>query len=366
MEVINEVRVQIWRQQPVSFFEEAIIDADGTIAATTGSCKGGMDIAYTGEWGYHPLVLSLANTQEPLYLINRSGNRPSHEGAAVWYTRCMNLCRRAGFKKVLFRGDTDFSQTRHLDGWDAAGVRFLFGVDAMSNLTEIAESLPHGAYKPLERPAKYTVKTEPRERPENVKEKIVREREFQNIRLQAETVATFAYRPGKCKTTYRIVVVRKNLSIEKGEAVLFDDVRHRFYITNDWKAPASEIVFLANDRCNQENLIAQLKGGVRAMSMPVDTLVGNWAYMVMASLAWTLKAWSALALPETGRWADQHKKEKLAVLKMEFHTFLNAFMRVPCQLIRTSRKLIFRLLSWNPWQHVFLRLVDVLHQRRLC
>ena len=366
MEVINEVRVQIWRQQPASFFEEAIIDADGTIAATTGSCKGGMDIAYTGEWGYHPLVLSLANTQEPLYLINRSGNRPSHEGAAVWYTRCMNLCHRAGFKKVLFRGDTDFSQTQHLDGWDAAGARFLFGIDAMANLTKIAESLPPGAYKPLERPAKYTVKTEPRERPENVKEKIVREREFQNIRLQAEAVAAFAYRPGKCQTTYRIVVVRKDLSVEKGEAVLFDDVRHRFYITNDWKTAASELVFLANDRCNQENLIAQLKSGVRAMSMPVDTLLSNWAYMVMASLAWTLKAWSALVLPETGRWADQYKKEKLAVLKMEFHTFLNAFMRVPCQLIRTSRKLIFRLLSWNPWQHVFLRLVDVLNQRRLC
>jgi hypothetical protein len=80
MEIINEVRLQIWRQQPAPFLEEAIIDADGTIAATTGSCKGGMDIAYTGEWGYHVLVLSLANTQEPLYLINRSGSRPSHEG----------------------------------------------------------------------------------------------------------------------------------------------------------------------------------------------------------------------------------------------------------------------------------------------
>jgi hypothetical protein len=366
MEAINEVRLQIWRQQPETFFEEAIIDGDGTLAPTTGSCKEGMDISYKGTWGYGPLVISLGNTQEPLYLINRSGNRPSQEGAAAWYTRSMNLCRRAGFKKVLFRGDTDFSQTQHLDGWDEEGVRFIFGIDAMANLVRIADSLPKEAYKPLKRRPKYTVKTQPRRRPENVKERIVREREFENIRLQAEAVASFAYRPGKCKKVYRVVVLRKNLSVEKGEEVLFDDIRYFFYITNDWKTSAGEIVFLANDRCNQENLIAQLKSGVRALSVPVDSLVGNWAYMVMASLAWTLKAWSALALPETGRWAGTHKQEKQTVLKMEFQTFLDAFMRVPCQLIRKGRKLVFRLLSWNPWQHVFLRLVDVLHQRKLC
>jgi len=82
---INETRVRVWRAQPAAFFNEAIIDADGTLAETTGQCKEGMDIAYNGIWGYHPLVVSLANTQEPLYLVNRSGNRPSSEGAAERY-----------------------------------------------------------------------------------------------------------------------------------------------------------------------------------------------------------------------------------------------------------------------------------------
>jgi hypothetical protein len=61
------------------------------------------------------------------------------------------------------------------------------------------------------------------------------------------------------------------------------------------------IVFAANDRCDQENLIEQLKNGVRAMRNPLDNLHSNWAYMVTGSLAWTLKAWSALLLPVSPR-----------------------------------------------------------------
>ena len=94
-----------------------------------------------------------------------------------------------------------------------------------------------------------------------------------------------------------MVVVRKNLSGERGEHVPFDDVRYFFYLTNDQASEACQIVFEANDRCNQENLLAQLKSGVRALHAPVDTLVSNWAYMVMASLAWTLKAWFACGSP---------------------------------------------------------------------
>ena len=130
MNTINDVRVKVWRRQAPSFLAEAIIEGDGTMAETTGQCKQGMDINYQGQWGYHPLVISLANTAEPLYLVNRRGSRPSHEGAAARFDQAIALCRRAGFRRVLLRGDTDFTQARHLDGWHGAGVRFLFGLDA--------------------------------------------------------------------------------------------------------------------------------------------------------------------------------------------------------------------------------------------
>jgi hypothetical protein len=294
-----------------------------------------------------------------LFLMNRPGNRPSHEGASWYLDRAARLCRQAGFKRILLRGDTDFTQTRRLDGWDKAGYRFIFGIDARPNLVDLAENLPKTAWTRLKRPVRYTVQTEPRSRPAKVKERIVRERSFKNIRLCSEDVAEFAYRPTFCERAYRAVVVRKNLSIEQGEQMLFDDVRYFFYLTNDRKMSTSDVVFSANDRCDQENLIAQLKA-IRALHAPVDNLLSNWAYMVMTSLAWTLKAWFALSLPERGRWAARRKTEKRSVLRMEFKTFLNAFMRVPCQIVRTGGRIVYRLLAWNPWQAVFLRAVDAL------
>ena len=212
----------------------------------------------------------------------------------------------------------------------------------------------------------YAVQTEPRQRPANVKAVIIVERAFNHLRLEAEAVAEFAYQPVACATPYRMVVVRKHISVAQGDQPRFDEIRYFFYLTNDRETPAADVVFLANDRCHQENLIDQRKHGVGAMGMPVDTWVSHWAYMVMTALAWTLKAWFAWRLPETGRWATRDAAEKATVLRMEFKTFLNAFMRIPVQVVRTSRRLVCRLLAWNPWQHIFLRGVDQLHGPLRC
>ncbi len=365
LEVINRIRQKVWARQPTEFFELAKIDMDGSLVSTTGECKKGMDISYNGVWGYHPLLISLANTREILDVFNRSGNRPSYEGAAARVDKAIQLCLESGFRHILLRGDNDFSQTAYLDGWDDdSRVTFIFGMDSRDNLKAHAEeeSTING-WRKLHRPAGSEVRTQPRERPENVKERIVQERMFLNKRLTSEEVAEFEYQPTACRKTYRMVVVRKNITVQKGEAALFDDIVYLFYITNDWKSTAEEIVFSANDRCEQENLIEQLKNGVHSFKAPLDTLESNWAYMVMSSLAWTLKSWWALMLPEKpGRWLEKHKSEKQTVLKMEFKKFVNNFIRIPCQIVRTSRRIIYRLLSWNPWQHVLFRLVAVLRR----
>jgi hypothetical protein len=367
MDTINRTRQRVWSQQPPAFFDEAILDVDGTLVATDAECKEDIDIAYNGTWGYHPLLISLANTAEPLYLVNRSGNRPSHEGADEALDKMIALCRRAGFQRILLRGDTDFTQTKHLDRWDSAGdVRFVFGIDARANLKALADDLPAGSYGFLERRLPHPPKTAPRQKPERVKPEIVRERGYKTIHLLEEMIAEFDYRPVACKKNYRVVVLRKRLGIDQGQLRLFEEYRYFFYITNDRTRTAEEIVFSANDRCDQENLIAQLKSGVHALTTPVDDLVSNWAYMVMASLAWSLKAWSALLVPASPRHAAKHAEEKRRLLRMEFTTFCAALIQMPCQIVRSGGRVIYRLLSWNPWQGVFLRLVERLHGSRLC
>jgi hypothetical protein len=360
MRAIDEARLNVWARQPKKFFDRATIDLDGTLVVTTGECKEGMDISYKGTWGYHPLLVSLAETGEVLRLVNRSGNRPSHEGAAAEADEAIALCRRAGFRKIVLRGDTAFSQSEKLDAWDADGVTFYFGFKAMPNLDEIADSLPKTAWQKLLRAPRYEVQTEARRKPVNVKRRIVRRREFEVLRLQGEDYAEFEYTPTTCRQSYRMIVLRKNIAHEKGQTRLFDEIRYFFYITNDWAIDAEDVVFEANDRCNQENLIAQLAGGVRALSAPVDNLYSNWAYMVATALAWNLKGWWALWLPEDGRWREKHGSEKAGVLRMEFKTFLNAFIKLPCQIVRAGRQLIYRVLNYNLHLPVFFRMARVL------
>ena len=360
MDAINRARLRVWQNMPQEWFRQtARIDVDGTLVSTTGECKEGMDISRKGTWGYHPLLVSVANTGEPLFIVNRSGNRPSHEGAASYLDRAIELCRRAGFKDVLLRGDTDFSQVRHLDRWNAQDVRFVFGYKAHPNLKACADGIESKAWHELIRKAEqifdHQDKISRRKQP-RVKEAIVKARGFKNLRLRSEDLAEFEYTPGGCRQAYRMVVLRKNISVEKGEQVLFDEVRYFFYITNDFEISRAAVVYESNQRCNQENLIEQLKNGARALHAPVNTLNANWAYMVMASLAWTIKAWMALSVPVSPRWRVRHEREKRIWLRMELKRFRDEVLCVPAQILRSGRRVIVRLLSTRAQTATLLRL----------
>jgi hypothetical protein len=359
-DVFDQTRLKLWKQQPPEFFDEAVLDVDGTLVATGACCKQGVDIADDGTWGYHPLILSLANTGEVLSLVNRPGNRPSHEGAAEQLDLAILLCREAGFRRVMLRGDTDFTQTKQLDAWDAEDVVFLFGIDAMPNLKAIAEDRPGADWSALQRPPQYQAKGPSRQRPAKIKDQIVRQREFETLTRLREDVAEVDYQPVACHRSYRLIIVRQTILVEKGQTRLFDEIRYRFYLSNDRETATRALVLKANDRCDQENLIAQLKGGVHALRAAVDNLVSNWAYMVMTALAWNLKAWWALSVPEHPRHRATHRAQKHQLLRMEFKRFVNPIILMPCQIVKGGRRLIYRLLSWNEWQGVFLRVVYAL------
>ena len=124
-----------------------------------------------------------------------------------------------------------------------------------------------------------------------------------------------------------------------GRFVSVNAYRYFFYVTNDPAMTPEEVVGHANARCDQENLIEQLKNGVNALRVPVYDLVSNWAYMVIASLAWTLKAWMGLVQPRESDRDD--------LLKMKFKKFLNYVMLVPCQVVRGARRVMMRVLAYT-------------------
>lgn len=338
-ECINRARLAVWQVQPAGFLQEAFVDVDGTIAGTYGECKQGMDLSYKGIWGYAPLVVSLANTKEVLYVMNRPGNAASQSGSVEWIDRAVALVKPVA-GTVTIRGDTDFSHTEQLDRWDEQGTKFILGMDAHPKLVKLAEALETGAWTALEREPKYEILTEPRPKAFRYKEQVVVERRFENKKLVGEALAQIEYQPHHCRRKYRVIILRKNITVQFGEKALFDEVRYFFYITNRKDKPA-KIVGLANGRCDQENVIEQLKNGVNAMRMPVNDLVSNWAYMVMAALAWNLKAWYGLLTP--------NRERGLELVRMEFRRFLHAIVLLPCQIVRTARRVIYRILGYNPW-----------------
>ena len=242
-----------------------------------------MDISCKRIWGYHPSLVSFADTNKGLAIVNRSGNVHSAEDAARYLDKSIDMCMKAGFRRIRMRGDCKFSQTEHLDRWNEQGVKFNFGYENRANLKALAEDLPESAWKPLKR-SQRTIKTTERIIPVNMTRQVIRKRGYVHLELEHEDVAEFEYKPAAC---------------------------HR-------------------------------------------------GYMLMISLAWTLKAWSPLLLPISPRHRSKHKVERTRLLTMEFRTFLDQMIHVPCRMIRHARKVVYRLLNSTDLTPAFFRLCDSL------
>jgi Transposase DDE domain group 1 len=350
MQGMDEVRPALWSRLPKTARSVAIIDVDGTLAPTEGECKEGMGISYKGDWGYHPLLVTLANTGEVLSVTNRPGNETSHQDAAWHLDEAIDQVLSGGFDRARLRGDTAFSLTENFDRWEEEGVEFVFGFQAHEGLVAEADFLPERGWQPLRRRTKHKRKGPARARPENVKERIVKENGYTNYELEEEHITEFSYRPGACKKPYRMIALRKRIRVTKGQLRLNDEIRYFFYVTNAPKERlrAERVVFEANDRCNQENVIEQMKNGVHAMRAPSDTLDSNWAWMLIGALAWNIKQWMGVSLPR------RMKSEGKEICRMEFRRFLQSLIALPCQLVHTARRTVLRILTYSPWAQVLI------------
>lgn len=339
-EAINEARLRVWRRQGKGFFDCATIDIDGTICGTRAECKEGTDMSYTGEWGYAPLLVTLANTGEFLYTRNRPGNRPSHEGSFDYLEPAVERVLDAGFRRVRLRGDCHFALTDTFDHWSERGIEFVFGVAGHRSLVDRADAVEAGDWRDLERSRGATSSNTGRRKP-RVKQAIIRERGYRDLQLEREEYTEIAYQPKKCGQAYRLVILRKTIRVVEGQALLIPEVRYRFYITNAKRSTmnARQVIRESNQRCHQENIIEQAKNGVHALRMPCDTLLANEAYMTIACLAWNLKAWIGLLWPDAAEGRD--------IIRMEYRRFVATVIAIPCQVINTGRMIVHRFLAWT-------------------
>ncbi len=340
MERINAVRPQLWTGQGRELLGPvAYIDADGTIAPTDGQRKQGMDLSYKGVWGYAPLIVSLANTREVLYLVNRPGNAPSHQGAAAWIDKAIDLVAPHA-PRVCLRGDTDFSLTAHFDRW-AKKVDFIFGMDA-------SPALRRGP-RPSTNDAGGGCTGRPRTSPAPARpgrgDPTTSSASSPNA---ATSTCNWTTRTSRSSSTFPASApaptgsswyVRTSAAAAARTCCSTRSATF-FYITTRTDLTAAQIVELANERCDQENVIGQLKSGINALRVPLYDLVSNWAHMVIAALAWNLKAWFAMMMH---RKADRHE-----YIRMEFRRFLNSVILIPAMVMRRARGITVRLIGYTP------------------
>ncbi len=185
-------------------------------------------------------------------------------------------------------------------------------------------SCPEGAWKRLRRRTKHNRKTSPRERAgEREAAESWRRRATRTSTLEEEHIAEFAYQPGACARPYRMIALRKTIRVTEGQLHLMDETRYFFYVTNAPRShlSAKQVVFEANDRCDQENVIEQMKNGVHAMRMPSNGLASNWAWMLIGTLAWNIKQWMGVCV---GR---RMRREGAEMRRMEFRRFLHSLDR---------------------------------------
>jgi len=340
-QVIDRARERVWRKIPRSRRKVATVDLDSTIKEVYGQCKQGADFSYNGQWSYHPLLATLAETHEPLRTVNRPGNRPSPEGAAAVLHEVLPMVGRH-FGKVFVRGDSKFYQRAIIAECERYGASFAFVMDGYANLHEIADSLPPSAWKPFsahraEQVAQAAADKKTRRKRRRLRARRAKERGYQTLVTTRQWVAEFDYtmpRGGKDRDeglagkTYRVVVKRQQVNISEGQNHLFTEYRDRFVITDipNSHMDAGEVFCFAYGRCDQENIIEQFKNGIAAMRMPTGELLANGAFLMAGQLAWCLRSWlSALALPqETTRW--------------EWKWFRQAFVYIAAKITYSARR----------------------------
>jgi hypothetical protein len=352
---IDEVQEQAWSQLPRPVrrrraqHELALVDLDGHIKPLYGEHKEGADFSYNGRWSYQPLVVSLAGSGECLRVVNQPGNARSSDAAAEALHVVLPRIKRH-FRNALVRGDTDFDRADVFQEVIEAQAYFAIGGRVYPNRAALAQALPESAWQPfIPRAQRGQCNGPARQgRTPNWRKRKAAQRGFRNLRTIGQWITELSYQPAGLEHRCRMIVRRILIEEQDGQGALFETFRYRLIMTN---LPRSytprQIVDLAYQRCDQENVIEQFGAGIAGWRMPVAEFMGNWAWLQIARLAWNLGKWIAqLALPaEVVRW--------------EWKRFRRHFVYIAARVLKKGRRLIVQLTD----SHRYLPQILAAHTR---
>ncbi len=330
--VLDEQRGRIWKMLPRRMRQRATVDLDSTLKPVYGECKQGAEFSYKGTWSYHPLLISMAETNECLRLINRSGNVASADGVEEALDPCLGRLTEC-FRRVIVRGDSAFYRRELITLCEAHGADFALVMRTSPALENAVKALPEACFRPFtSHPEKSSCRRRPsRRKRERIRRLKAHRRGYRTLSTVREWVAEMRYRPTDLSKQYRVLVKRQLIEERNGQAALFTRYEYRCIITSIEDMPAPDALRFAYGRCNQENTIEQLKHGLAALRMPTGELLANGAFMMAALIAWNLRAWlSLLALPaESLRW--------------EWKRFRHAFVYVGAKIVNHARTAVVQL-----------------------
>jgi len=336
---IDEAHEQVWRQRNGRRKAAwAVVDLDSHVRPVYGAKKVGADFSYKGSFAYHPLVISLAGTQEVLRLVNRSGNTTSADDAHEHLEDVLPMIQRH-HHQVLVRGDSAFFSQKMIDVCEEASAYFALVVPGYRNLKELAESLDEDAWTPFETKAarerkKHAKGKKRRRKRPDVRRKRARARGKRDLKLKKQALAEVSYKTARSNREYRLII-RRRIIEESSQLALIDRVDYRFAITNLPKSHSAEqVIDHTYGRCDQENVIEQLQNGVAAMRMPTGSLLANAAYMICARLAFNLKSWLAQLRVVPGE-----------VMRWEWKRFRYNFVIIAATVLKHARALRMKLHS---------------------
>lgn len=317
----------------------AVVDIDSHSKKLYGAQKEGADFSHSGKWSYRPLVFTLAGVGECLAIRLRPGNTKDPVGVAEVIRELVPRLKEF-YVHVLFRGDSAFEDSEVRKACEETNSYYAFVGRAFKDRPGLAASIPEEEWEGFRTRAQRAQAARSRKKgyksrrkKANRRRKRARARKYKDLSLKHQALAERPLVIGKKPIEKgRLVIRRQTIEVRKGQKRLFPEIRHRYIATNlpprIW--PASKVVDTTYIRCDQENIVEQMKNGLSIWRMPVAKEHGNAAWIEIGRLAWNLGKWIAqLALPEE-------------VVRWEWKRFRLAFVSIPARIIETGRRLIVR------------------------